>query len=321
MVKQILTFSKQSNSEKIPIDISRVINEALSLITATIPSSIEVLNYVKPNLGVIFADETQIHQIVMNLCTNSCHAMKGKGDRLEVDLIPVTLSSRDSSNYPDLNPGKYLKLIVADNGKGMDRSIIGNIFDPYFTTKNLNEGTGMGLSMVHGIVKDHGGTIKVYSEVGVGTTFQIFFPLAEISYDHLFSQAKQFPHGNECILYVDDERLMLEIGKELLGGLGYLVETRASSTDALEAFRIRPEKYDLIVTDIIMPEMTGDELAVEIKKIRPDIPIILCSGFSPRIDGNRLAGIGISKVLMKPVVLSDLATNVRKVLDVAKSLS
>ncbi len=320
MVKQILTFSRQSNSEKTPINISKIINEAVSLISTIAPPSIKVSNNVKPHSDVVFADGTQIHQIVMNLCTNSYHAMKNEGGILEVDLIAVTISSYDSLNFPDLNPGKYLKLIVADTGHGIKQDYIQNIFDPYFTTKKMGEGTGMGLSTVHGIVKDHGGTIKVYSEIGEGTTFQIFFPLAELSLEHSLNPAKDIPHGNECILFVDNEKLLIDIGKELLEGIGYLVETRASPIDALEAFRMRPEKYDLIISDIAMPSMTGYEFAFEMKKIRQNIPIILCSGFSPRIDRNRLMEIGVKKVLMKPVILSDLATNVRMALDESKAI-
>ena len=178
----------------------------------------------------------------------------------------------------------------------------------------------MGLSTVHGIVKDHGGSIKVYSEPGVGTTFLVFLPLDETPPDHAAGSTEQPPRGNEHVLFVDDEKLLIEIGKELLEGLGYVVETRASSIDALEAFRIRPEKYDLIISDMTMPKITGDILAMEIHTIRPDIPVILCSGFSSRLDAENLKRAGVSKVLMKPVTLNDLAFAVRAVLDEAKNL-
>ena len=315
LVQQILEFSRQGKSEKAPIDIRKVIKETLKLIGATLPSTIQIRQNIKSNLGAVFADETQIHQIVMNLCANACHSMQKEGGLLEVDIVPVAISIQDSSSFPDMSPGKYLKFIVADTGHGMDPDIMARIFDPYFTTKKLGEGTGLGLSTVHGIVKDHGGGIKVYSEPGVGTAFQVFLPLAETSSDHSTIATSPLPSGKESILFVDDEKLLLEIGKELLEGLGYLVETRASPIDAMEAFRMNPEKYDLILSDMTMPKMTGEKLAKEIKKIRPDIPMILCSGFSARISADTVTQIGIDKVLMKPITLSDLAKTVRKVLD------
>ena len=315
LVQQILAFSRQGKSEKKPIDISSVIHETLKLIRATFPSTIEIKQNIKTDLGAVFADETQMHQVIMNLFTNAYHAMQKKGGLLEVDLSPVSIRIHDSLSFPDMSPGEYLKLIVADTGHGMETDIMEQIFDPYFTTKQFGEGTGLGLSTVHGIVKDHGGGIKVYSELGVGTTFQIFLPLAEIAFDHSTIETGILPPGKECILFVDDEKLLIEIGKELLEGLGYLVETRASPIDAIEAFRMHPEKYDLIISDMTMPKMTGEKLAKEFKKIRPDIPIILCSGFSKWGSTNTLTVTGVNKVLMKPVTLSDLANTVREVLD------
>ncbi|MFZ3046899.1 MAG: PAS domain S-box protein [Desulfatirhabdiaceae bacterium] len=315
LVQQILTFSRQGKSEKKPIDISRVVHETLILMRATFPSTIEIIQNIKPDLGAVFADETHIHQIAMNLFTNACHAMKNNGGRLQVDLVPFTISIHDSSNYPDMSPGEYLKLVVTDTGHGMEPDTIARIFDPYFTTKQFGEGTGLGLSTVHGIVKDHGGGIKVYSKSGVGTTFHIFLPIDEVASGHSIREPGLLPTGKECILFVDDEKFLIDIGKELLEGLGYLVETRASPFDAIEAFRVHPEKYDLIISDMNMPKMIGRKLAKEIKKIRPDIPIILCSGFSTWINANMLKEIGISKVLMKPITLNDLANTVREVLD------
>jgi len=315
LVQQILAFSRQGKSEKKPIDISRVIHETLILMRATFPSTIEIIQNIKPDLGAVFADETHIHQIAMNLFTNACHAMKNNGGRLQVDLVPFTISIHDSSYYPDMSPGEYLKLVVTDTGHGMEPDTIARIFDPYFTTKQFGEGTGLGLSTVHGIVKDHGGGIKVYSKSGVGTTFHIFLPIDEVASGHSVMEPGLLPTGKECILFVDDEKFLIDIGKELLEGLGYLVETRASPFDAIEAFRVHPEKYDLIISDMNMPKMIGQKLTKEIKKIRPDIPIILCSGFSTWINANMLAEIGISKVLMKPITLNDLANTVREVLD------
>ena len=218
-------------------------------------------------------------------------------------------------NFPDLDPGEYLKLIITDTGSGIPEEIAAKIFDPYFTTKNSEKGTGLGLSTVHGIVKDHGGCIKVYSESNVGTSFQIFLPIVDLKAQKIDVLDEQLPCGSETILFIDDEKLLLEIGKELLETIGYKVETRASSIDALEAFRVRPAKYDLIISDMTMPKMTGDQLAIEIKKIEPKVPIILYTGFSTRINSEKLKKIGIAKVLMKPVTIKELAVNVRHALD------
>ncbi|BBO71074.1 histidine kinase [Desulfosarcina alkanivorans] len=315
LVQQILTFSRQGKSEKRNIDISSVIDETLKLIRATLPSTIEIRQHIKPTIGDVFADELQIQQVIMNLCTNAFHAMQKEGGLLEVDLGPVTIGVYDSSSYPVIRPGKYLKLMVADTGHGMDQDRLAQIFDPYFTTKKSGKGTGMGLSAVHGIVKDHGGSIKVYSRAGVGTTFQVFLPLTEKPSAPPTGETRLFSSSTGYILFVDDEAQLTEIGNELLEGLGYLVETRSSPIDAIEAFRMNPNKYDLVITDMTMPKMTGEKLAEEIKKIRPDIPIILCSGFGVNIDAETLAEIGVKQVLMKPVTLNHLAKTVRKVLD------
>ncbi|MGB3221383.1 MAG: cache domain-containing protein [Desulforhopalus sp.] len=318
LVQQILSFSRQGNSEMHPIDISRVIKEALRMIRVSVPTTIEISQNIPANPGTVFANETQVHQIVMNLCANSCHAMEETGGCLEIELIPTIISREDFSNYPDLNPGHYLKLIVSDTGHGISLDLMQRIFDPYFTTKQAGKGSGLGLSTVHGIVKDHGGMIQVYSELGKGTTFQIFLPLAEIKEQRSVKSEGDFPRGNETILYVDDEKLLIDIGKELLEGLGYTVETRASSIDAYEAFRANPGKYDLVVTDMTMPKLTGENLAIKIHELAPAVPVILCTGFSTRLNTERLKNIGIKQVLMKPVTLAELATAVRTALDDAR---
>lgn len=315
LVQQILNFSRQSDSEMHPIDISRVVNEALNLIRATVPTTIEISKNVPSDLGVVVANETQLHQIMMNLCTNAFHAIGNESGSIDVDLTTTTISANDGINYPDLDPGDYLKLIITDSGSGIPAGIMPKIFDPYFTTKVPGEGTGLGLSTVHGIVKNHRGSIRVYSEQSRGTSFQIFLPLVESKPEETDYSAEQLPHGTETILFVDDEKLLLEIGKELLESLGYRVETRASSIDALEAFRVQPAKYDLVVSDMTMPKMSGEQLAVEIKAIKPNSPIILCTGFSTRLNSEKLMKIGIAKVLMKPVTMNELAVNVRLALD------
>ncbi len=315
LVQQILSFSRLSDSEKCPIDISRVVNEVLNLIRATVPATIEISKKIPTDLGVIVANETQIYQIVMNLCTNAHHAMNEQGGLIDVELSTTTINTRDKLNYPDLHPGEFVKLKITDTGSGIPAEILPRIFDPYFTTKKTGEGTGLGLSTVHGIIKNHGGTIKVYSEPGRGTSFQVFLPVTESGPEKTDNSVSEFPHGTETILFVDDEKLLLEIGKELLESLGYQVDTRACSIDALEAFRGQPAKYDLIVSDMTMPKMTGECLAVEIKKIEPDVPILLCTGFSTKVNSAQLVKIGIEKILMKPVTMNELAVNVRLALD------
>lgn len=315
LVQQILLFSRQGQSEKRPMDVSRVIDEALKLIKATLPANIEIRRNVSPDLAPVFANETQIHQIVMNLCTNAYHAMKTTGGMLEVSLAAVNILDQDAQSHPGTSPGSYLRLSIGDNGCGIPPDIVNRIFEPYFTTKPTGEGTGLGLSTVHGIVKDHGGCIKVYSEAGVGTTFHVLLPAADTAAETATKQTELLPTGNECVLLVDDEKALIDLGLDLLGRLGYRVETRISSIDAIEAFRSNPQKYDLVISDMTMPKMTGDEMARQMKAIRPDIPIILCSGFSDRIHAQTMEAIGISAVLMKPVIYADLAHTVRQVLE------
>jgi len=316
LVQQILTFSRQGQSRKTPIDLSKVVKEVLDLMRATLPTTIIIEQDIKSNLGFVFADETMIHQVVINLCTNAFHAMEKNGGTLKVILTTAAIGKKDLQNFPDLDPGNYIKLVVGDTGHGMDETTKGRVFDPYFTTKKSGEGTGLGMSLVHGIVKDHGGTIKLYSEVNVGTTFQIFFPLDESpGLEPGLETIINMPHGNEKILLVDDETLLLNLGKELLEGLGYKVQTRSSSIDALEAFRARPDNYDLIFSDLTMPHMAGDVLAKEIKGLRPDIPIIICTGYSTKINEGKFRDIGINAVLMKPVTFQEMADAVRKTLD------
>ncbi|MGB3225562.1 MAG: PAS domain S-box protein [Desulforhopalus sp.] len=315
LVQQILTFSKQAHSRKAPIDISNVVKEALDLIRATIPSSIIIEQDIKTNMGFVIADETMIHQVIMNLCTNASHAMEAHGGTLNVLLTHSEIGQKDVQIFPDLEPGKYAKLVVGDTGHGMDETTKSRVFDPYFTTKKSGEGTGLGLSTVHGIVKEHGGTIKLFSEVNIGTTFQLFFPLEESGPDSSLETIMDMPRGNENILLVDDETFLLNLGKELLEGLGYRVQTRASSIDALEAFRANPDKYDLIFSDLTMPHMTGDVLAREVKSLRPEIPFIICTGYSTKINEEKFKDIGINAVLMKPVTFQEVADAVRKSLD------
>ena len=315
MVLQILAFSRKGVSEKRPTDIGKIIKEALKLLRASIPSTIEIRDSIAAGSGAVVANLTQIHQVVMNLCTNAAHALGSHGGNIVVELLPVEIGPENSANYQGLLPGSYLKLIVADNGHGIDPALLPRIFEPYFTTKGLGEGTGMGLATVHGIVRDHGGDIKVYSEPGIGTTFHVLFPVAADPSLPVSEEISEMPRGTERILFVDDEQSIVDIGKDLLTQLGYSVETRVDSHDCLEAFRAQPDGYDLVVTDYAMPGMDGEELITEIRKIRRTMPVILCTGFSTSILAKKLSVPGIDFMLMKPMTASDLAVAVRRALD------
>lgn len=315
LVQQILAFSRQKNHELKPVKIQLVINEALKLINSTLPSTIETIQNIKSDCGLVLADPTQIHQIVMNLCTNAFHAMEETGGKLTVTLKEVELAAEDVKDKA-ITPGMYVCLTVSDTGTGMDQSVINRIFDPYFTTKENDKGTGLGLAVVHGIVKSHGGHISLYSEPGKGTEFHVCLPLIKTGEETTKVETDMpIQKGNERILIVDDEDIIVQMEKYMLEQLGYHVTTRTSSTDALEAFKVNPDTFDLVITDMTMPNMTGDKLAVEIMKIRSDMPVILCTGFSEMMSKEKTESIGIKGFLMKPIVMKDFSNMIRKVLD------
>ncbi|MCP4368646.1 MAG: PAS domain S-box protein [Deltaproteobacteria bacterium] len=315
LIKQILTFSRQSDHERKPLEVQRVVKEAMKLIKSTLPSTIEISHEIQKDCGLVLSDPTHIHQIVMNLCTNSYHAMEETGGKLSVILKEVELSAEDLKDLA-MNPGPHVCLTVADTGPGMEQSIVDRIFDPYFTTKEEGKGTGLGLAVVHGIVKSHGGQINVYSQPGKGSEFQICLPMIKkVKETTKVETDKPLQKGNEQILLVDDQDIIVQMEKQMLERLGYHVTARISSIDALEAFRMQPDKFDLIITDLTMPNMTGDKLAEELIKIRSDIPVILCTGFSELISKEKAESLGIKEFLMKPVALKVLSTTIRKVLD------
>ncbi len=316
LVKQILTFSRQAEQELRPVQIKIAVKEALKLIRASLPTSIEIHQNIASD-SVVLADLTQIHQVVMNLCTNASHAMQAGGGTLGIILVDAEIDSDFAAGHPGLLPGPHIQLSVIDTGHGMSPDVLNRIFDPFFTTKEKGEGTGMGLSVVHGIVKSYGGEIIVHSEPGKGTRFDIFFPVIEKFEFGETPVALPLPRGNERILFVDDEPSLVHIGKQILERLGYDVTTRTSSLEALELFKIKSEKFDLVITDMTMPGMTGDQLSGEFIKIRADIPIILCTGYSKNISEDKARGIGIRALVMKPVVAKQLADIVRQVLDEA----
>ncbi|MFH0996349.1 MAG: ATP-binding protein, partial [Pseudomonadota bacterium] len=323
LVKQILSFSRQGNPQKLPIRIQPILKEALKLAQATIPRNIEVKSHINTDCGMVSADPTQIHQIVMNLITNAFHAVEQTGGTINIALKETAIGSfdeKDESPYHvipgDLLAGRYACITVSDTGMGIDKTLIDKIFDPYFTTKELGKGTGLGLSVVHGIVKEHGGDIRVYSEIGKGTTFNVYLPLLEDAKDSKSATVtRKYPTGSESILLVDDEEPILRMEQMMLERLGYQVTTRMSSLDALAAFKANPDFFDLVISDRGMPNMTGDQLAGELIAIRPEIPVIICTGFSDEDDMKRAKAMGVKGFLMKPVAMGDLAEMVRKVLD------
>ena len=315
VVRQILTFSRQASPQLKPVKISPIITESLNLIRSSIPSTIEIRQNISNELDTVNANPTQINQILLNLCANAAHAMEEKGGIIEVDLENVTLHEESAMPSPELDPGVYVKLAVRDTGHGISPGSLGRIFDPYFTTKAVGKGTGMGLAVAHAIVKNHGGAIIVASKIDEGTTFQVFLPVHDIEVETEIETDGKLPKGNERILLVDDEEDMVETIRLLLERLGYAVTYRASSVEALEVFRNNPKAYDLVLTDMTMPHMTGDQLAKEILGLRPDIPIILCTGFSERINNQVTKDIGIRELLIKPIMIGKLANTIRQVLD------
>ena len=318
LVQQILTFSRRGITEKRLINISSVVEEALTLIRATFPSTIEIRQDLAAGLRDVLADETQIHQVVMNLCTNAYQAMGNDGGLLEISLTAVTVGNYDSSCYPVVSPGRYLKLIVADTGKGMEPAQMERIFDPYFTTKKRGEGTGLGLSVVHGIVKKLHGQISVYSEPGRGTVFHVLLPCIP-SEDAADITGKDEPvsGGGEHIVVVDDEKPIVALLTELLTELGYRVSPFTSSEAALSFFKdgSRSQSVDLLITDMNMPKMCGDELSRHILALFPTLPIVICTGFSDNLDANKAKAIGIREYLAKPVTERRLAASIRRLLD------
>ncbi len=315
LVKQILTFSLQETNELKLMKMQPIIKEALKLIRSTIPTTIEIKQNINPDCGVVKADPTQIHQIIMNLATNSYHAVEETGGELIISLEELELGAFDLID-PDMKPGGYVCLTIADTGVGMDKVLTDKIFNPFFTTKEKGKGTGMGLSVVHGIVKSMDGAIKVYSEPGQGTQFHVYLPVEKMSFEKQNVKTKELIQGGfEQILLVDDEEAILTMGKKMLERLGYQVTSRTSSIETLEVFRTNPDKFDLVITDMAMPNMSGDKLSVELTQIRPDIPVLLCTGFSETMSEEKAASLGIKGFLLKPIVMKDLSQKIREVLD------
>ena len=313
LVQQILTFSRQSGQERVSIDIHHIVQEALKLLRATIPSTIEIRQNIVSKATTL-ADPTQIHQVIVNLCTNAEYAMREQGGLLDITLDDVEVKD-SSSDRPNLKAGPYIRLSAKDSGIGMSPEVVERMFDPFFTTKPIGEGSEMGLAVVHGIVKTHGGSIFVESAPGIGTKIEVYLPTIRTAIWDVFSTQDPIPSGKESILFVDDEETIVRLGKELLTHLGYSVTVRTSSVDALALFRDNPQRFDMVITDQTMPTMPGDALSRELLRIRPDLPIILCTGFSHIVSAEKAKAMGIRGYLMKPLAIRDLAPIVRHVLD------
>ena len=314
LVRQMLAFSRKTEQEKKPLRLSSIVKETVTLIRAAIPATISIRVNTLSEPEMILADPTQMQQVLMNLCTNAAHAMREKGGVLDIDLdgFSVPLSNGDPHG---MKPGLYARLIVRDTGIGMSPDVMDKIFDPFFTTKKLGEGTGLGLSVVHGIVKQHNGYITVDSEPGKGSTFTVYFPKATGAPEADAVSDGALPTGSERILFVDDEEALVEMGEDILAELGYEVTSRTSSTEALALFRLDPSRFDLVMTDQTMPEMTGLELAKEILATRADMPIIMCTGFSHLVDADKAKAAGIKTFAMKPLTKKEIAKAIRKVLE------
>ena len=317
LVKQILTFSRQTEQERTSVHIAGIVKEVLKLLRSSLPTTIEIQQDIitPPGRDVVLADPTQIHQVLMNICTNAAHAMRAKGGILGVSIWDIDADAAFVQQYPDMEPGPYIKLTVSDTGHGMDAAVKERIFEPYFTTKGVGEGTGLGLAVVQGIVKSYGGAITVSSEPGRGSIFHVYIPRYEEDIQSRVEEVEVPPFGNERILFVDDEKMLVEMGRYMLESLGYRVTAATSSIEALEIFRNDPESFDLVFTDMTMPKMTGTDLARECMIIRPDIPVVLGTGFSEMTDEAQAKELGVRAFVMKPYVKSSIAKMIRTALE------
>lgn len=316
LVRQILAFSRKSKQEILLHKIQPVIKEALKLLRSSIPTLIEIKQDIDDNCGPILCDQTQIHEVVMNLCANASHAMAQGGGVLEISLSRITVQQEAPLALEGVPAGSYIRLVVSDTGHGMDEYTLSRVFEPYFTTKEKGEGTGLGLSLVHRIVEDHHGIIKVHSRPGAGTTFLIYFPESRLPETDMEQVEKEtLPTGTERILLVDDEVPLVEMLTRMLESFGYQVTGVTDSIKALECFRNNTDQFDLVITDQTMPHIAGSELARRMLEIKPGFPIILCTGFSSIVSEEQAIDIGIKKMLMKPVMRFELATVIRSVLD------
>ena len=315
LVHQLLTFSRQSDQVRCPLSLHSLIKEVLKLLRPTIPLWIELREQIAKATNPILANTTQMHQLILNLVENALHAMRKTGGDLDIQLSNKEFSSDYVTPSGTLQAGCYVCLIVRDTGEGMEAEIASRIFEPFFTTKAVGEGRGMGLSVVHGIVTTHGGTIFIESEIGVGTTVSVYFPALPPRVSLTPDKDEPLPRGHECILFVDDEDSLARCGAEMLESLGYYPVVRMTAAEAWEAFQVAPQQFDLLITDQTMPGMSGDLLARECQRLRPELPVILCSGSDHILSQDAACLEGISAFALKPLTLRELAHMIRRVLD------
>lgn len=315
LVKQILAFSRQSHQELKPVRLKSILKETLKLLKHSIPTTIDIQTEMDSDCGMVVADPTQIHQVIMNLATNAYHAMQESGGQLKI-VLKQTEIEPSLFDFSDLLPGKYALLKVIDTGMGIKKEVMDKIFDPYFTTKETGKGTGLGLSVVQGIVKSCHGDIHVYSEPGKGTEVHVYLPIMKkLTENEDSDPSVPIQGGTERLLLVDDEEMIVKMEKQILERLGYHVTTRTGSIEGLEAFKANPDAFDLILSDMTMPNMTGVQFANEIKKIRPKIPVIIYTGFSDRVNEGTIKALGIQGYVMKPVIKKEIARAIRDVFD------
>jgi len=316
LVTQILAFSRHVEHSKTQVDIKHIVKDALGLLRSTIPANIDIRRNMPDFPLVVYGDATQMHQVIMNICTNALHAMGQKGGVLEVNLTREDIAHEYLSETINLKPGVYVKLSIADTGQGIDPSIMNRLFDPFFTTKRIGEGTGLGLSVVYGIVKDHDGGINVSSVPGEGATFEVYLPyIEERAPTEKPSVDETPPGGTEHILFVDDEQALVDLARENLQDMGYRVSAFSDSRQALNTYLKNPNAFDLLITDMTMPYLSGSDLSEAILGIRPQQPIILYTGFSDYMDDEKAAQLGVKAFLLKPLNRRSLALAIRKVLD------
>ena len=316
IVKQLLHFSRKTDQQLKPIGAVTVIKDSIKFLRSTIPSNIKIQTQFPDTEIPILADSIQINQIMMNICINASHAMEETGGTLKINIETSSLDKEAVNNYPDLTiADNYLKITLSDTGPGIPSEIISQIFDPYFTTKDFGKGSGMGLTVVQGIVKNHDGAITVSSEVGKGAAFTILFAVIDEAPEIITNETATLPHGTETILFVDDEKVITNMMQQMLGKLGYQVEAKLNPEEALDLFQSKSDSFDIVITDMTMPQMTGAKFAKKLKEIRSDIPIILCTGHSSLIDEDKARQYGISGYLMKPVSKSKITKAIREVLD------
>jgi PAS domain S-box-containing protein len=314
LVKQILAFSRQTDEERKPVPVEKVVKEVEKFIRASIPATIDIRCNIEGKIGSVLANSVELHQILMNLCTNAVHAIGDQAGVIEIESRSVEISRKERESFPDVDPGRYVRLTVRDTGRGIPLEIQKQIFDPYFTTKEKGVGTGLGLAVVHGIVKKSNGTIRVESEPNKGSAFHIYLPQIQLYADAQVKQGAPPTCGVGKVLFVDDEKMLADIGEKIIRRLGYDVWSRTSPIEALELFKSKPNFFDLVITDQTMPGMTGDVFASEVMKIKPDIPVILCTGYSQLINEQKALENGIKALIMKPILIHDMADAISSVL-------